>query len=67
MYNSYAFNRRDMPDGNMLLFSFIVYGHIGRLVNFSWLQNQNLQNNKTHKNIRIYYVILYDTLRKYLH
>lgn len=32
-----------MPDGDVLLLSLIVDGHIGRLVNFSRLEYQHLE------------------------
>lgn len=36
-----------MPDGDVLLFSLIVDGHVGRLVDFGGLQDQHLQQERT--------------------
>lgn len=37
--SSYTFSRRNMPDGDVHLFSLVVNRHIRRLVNFGRLQN----------------------------
>lgn len=36
-----------MPDGDVLLFSLVVDGHVGRLVDFSRLKYQHLEEQKT--------------------
>lgn len=43
MWDSHCFSWRNMPDGDVLLFSLIVDGHIGRLVNLRWLKYQHLE------------------------
>lgn len=43
MCDSHCLSWRNMPDGDVLLFSLIVDGHIGRLVNLCWLKYQHLE------------------------
>lgn len=37
--DSHRFGRRNVPDGDVLLFGLIVNGHVGGLVDLSRLQN----------------------------
>lgn len=43
MFDSHCLSWRNMPDGDVLLFSLIVDGHIGRLVNLRRLKYQHLE------------------------
>lgn len=46
VFHSHRLCRRNVPDGDVLLFSLVVNGHVGGLVNLSRLQNQHLSPEK---------------------
>lgn len=44
--NSYSLRWGNVPDGDIFLLGLIINGHVGWLIDFSWLQNQHLRNRK---------------------